>query len=116
MSGEERAARPALADRRCRPLPAGTPALTAAECAAYLEQLPGWAIAGERLRRDYRLPDFARALALVNAIGALAEAEDHHPDIALSWGRVGVALWTHSVGGLSENDFILAAKIEALPR
>jgi len=116
MSGEERAAQPALADRRCKPLPTGTPALAAAECTAYLDRLPGWAIVEGRLRRDYRLPDFARALALVNAIGALAEAEDHHPDIALGWGRVGVELWTHSVGGLSENDFILAAKIEALPR
>lgn len=116
MSAEERSARPTLAARHCRPLPAGAPALTAAECAAHLAALPGWAIDGERLRREYRLPDFARALALVNAIGALAEAEDHHPDIALSWGKVGVALWTHSVGGLSENDFILAAKIEALPR
>lgn len=116
MSAEERAARPPLADRHCRPLPAGTPALAAADCAAYQDQVPGWAIADGRLSREYRLPDFARALALVNAIGALAEAEDHHPDIALGWGRVGVALWTHSVGGLSENDFVLAAKIEALPR
>ncbi len=106
----------ALAQRHCRPLPVGTPALADADCTAYLALLPGWKVAAGRLRREYRLPDFAGALALVNAIGALAEAEDHHPDIALSWGKVGVELWTHSVGGFSENDFILAAKIEALPR
>jgi 4a-hydroxytetrahydrobiopterin dehydratase len=103
-----------LAQRHCRPLPAGTPALTAEACRAFLGELPGWSLADSRLRREYRFPDFAKALAFVNAVGAQAEAEDHHPDIALSWGKVGVAIWTHSVGGLSENDFILAAKIEAL--
>ena len=106
----------ALAQRRCRPLPAGTPALAAAACQAYLGELPGWTLAAGRLRGAFRFPDFAQALAFVNAIGALAEAEDHHPDLTLSWGKVGVELWTHSVEGLSENDFILAAKIEALPR
>ena len=116
MRGGEPRPGEALAARRCRPLPSGTPALAAADCAAYLAQLPGWELAAGRLRRTYSLPDFARALALVNAIGGLAEAEDHHPDIALSWGKVGVELWTHSVDGLSENDFILAAKIEALDR
>jgi 4a-hydroxytetrahydrobiopterin dehydratase len=105
-----------LAARRCRPLPAGTPALADADCTAFLALLPGWKVAAGRLRREYRFPDFAKALAFVNAAGAQAEAEDHHPDIALSWGKVGVELWTHSVNGLSENDFILAAKIEALPR
>ncbi len=105
-----------LAQRRCRPLPAGTPALAAVACRTFLAELPGWELAAGRLRREFRFADFAEALAFVNAIGGLAEAEDHHPDIALSWGKVGVELWTHSVDGLSENDFILAAKIEALPR
>ncbi len=68
------------------------------------------------LRREFRFPDFAAALAFVNRIGELAEGEQHHPDIALGWGRVAVATYTHSIGGLSENDFILAAKIDALPR
>ena len=116
MSGGEPRRGEALAARRCRPLPAGTPALDLPACQDYLAQLPGWALAAGRLHAEYRFPDFARALAFVNAVGALAEAEDHHPDIALSWGKVGVALWTHSVSGLSENDFILAAKIAALPR
>ncbi|MCB1161085.1 MAG: 4a-hydroxytetrahydrobiopterin dehydratase [Candidatus Krumholzibacteriia bacterium] len=104
-----------LAERHCRDLPAGTPALADGELRSLLEQVPGWTVDGERLRRDYRFPDFVTALAFVNRVGALAEAEGHHPDLELAWGRVGVALWTHSVGGLSENDFILAARMNALP-
>ena len=71
-------------------------------------------IDGQRLEREYRLPDFAAGLALVNRIGALAEAQDHHPDLLLAWGRVRITVWTHSVGGLSLNDFILAAHIDRL--
>jgi len=66
------------------------------------------------VRRVYRLPDFASGLALVNSIGALAQAQDHHPDLLLAWGRVEITLWTHSVSGLSRNDFILAAHIDRL--
>ena len=105
-----------LVHQHCTPLPPGTPPLAAAEQAALLGQLdPAWRIVdGHHLEREYRLADFARGLALVDAIGALAEAEDHHPELLLAWGRVRVRLWTHSVGGLSRNDFILAARIDRL--
>jgi 4a-hydroxytetrahydrobiopterin dehydratase len=104
-----------LAQRHCRELPAGTPALSDADRRALLEQVPGWSVDGERLRRDYSFPDFVTALDFVNRVGAVAEEEGHHPDLQLGYGRVGVELWTHSVGGLSENDFILAARVNALP-
>ena len=71
-----------------------------------------WTIsAGPRLGKTWKFPDFATALAFVNRIGAIADAEDHHPDVALSWGRVAVELWSHAAGGLTENDFIVAATI-----
>lgn len=102
-----------LADRHCSPSTRRTPRLTYAHVEALLAQVPEWTVIdGRRIEREYRLPDFASALDLVNRIGAIAEAEDHHPDIALSWGRVGVVLWTHVIDGLSENDFIVAAKCE----
>jgi 4a-hydroxytetrahydrobiopterin dehydratase len=106
-----------LADEHCTPLPTGTPPLSPADLPALVAQLdPAWQMVdGHHLKRTFKLPDFALGLALVNAIGALAEAEDHHPDLLLGWGRVEVTLWTHSVGGLSRNDFILAAQIDRLP-
>jgi 4a-hydroxytetrahydrobiopterin dehydratase len=106
-----------LADEHCTPLPAGTPPLSSADWPVLVAQLdPAWQVVdGHHLKRTFKLPDFARGLALVNAIGALAEAQDHHPDVLLAWGRVEVTLWTHSVGGLSRNDFILAAQIDRLP-
>jgi len=96
----------------------GVPPLSEAEIAPLLDQLQsGWEVlGGERLKRDYRFPDFATALRFTNEIGALAEAEGHHPDILLAWGRVEVTLWTHKVGGLTESDFILAAKIDEIDK
>lgn len=102
-----------LARRTCTPCRDGMPALSEAEARGLLARLEGWCIAaGPRLTKSWRLADFATALAFVNRIGAIAEAEDHHPDLALAWGRVGVELWTHAAGGLTENDFIVAAKID----
>jgi 4a-hydroxytetrahydrobiopterin dehydratase len=78
-------------------------------------QLEGWNVVDEHhLEKEYRFPDFRTALAFVNRVGDAAEAEGHHPDIFLAWGKVRITLWTHSIGGLSENDFILAAKADAL--
>lgn len=106
----------ALAREHCTPLPAGARPLTATDWPPLLAQLDGaWQIVdGHHLARSWRLPDFAQALALVNRIGALAEAQDHHPDLVLRWGRVDLTLWTHTVDGLSRNDFILAAHIDRL--
>lgn len=80
---------------------------------------PSWKVTesggGEKkLARDFSFPDFAKALSFVNQIGTIAENEGHHPDIRLSWGKVAVELFTHSIGGLSENDFIVAKKIESV--
>ena len=102
-----------LARKRCIPCREGTPPLSNEEAARLLADLDGWQItAAPRLAKQWKLEDFRSALALVNTIGEIAEAEDHHPDITLSWGRVGVELWTHTAGGLTENDFIIAAKID----
>lgn len=106
-----------LASKRCEPCEAGTPPIEGAELDGLLAQLDGWEVAeGKRLRKEYRFPDFREALAFVNRLGQLAEEEGHHPDICFTWGKVRVELWTHSVGGLSTNDFVLAAKTDRLPR
>jgi 4a-hydroxytetrahydrobiopterin dehydratase len=108
---------PALRDRHCRSYPEGTPALEPDRCDELLAEIPGWRIIdGHHLRGEWSFPNFLDALAFVNAAGALAEAEQHHPDLFLSWGKVAVEIWTHTVNGLSESDFILAARLEALPR
>jgi 4a-hydroxytetrahydrobiopterin dehydratase len=89
------------------------PALTADEIAALLPQLDGWSVEGDKkLTKSYTFPDFVQALAFLNRAGAVAEEEGHHPDLLLTWGKVGVELTTHAIGGLSENDFILAAKLD----
>ena len=105
-----------LAKRRCIPCEGGIPKLEAGDAATLLRQLSGeWSIVeGHHLHRDYRFPDFVTALAFVNRVGALAEENGHHPDLFLAWGKVGVTVLTHAVDGLTESDFILAAKIDAL--
>ena len=107
----------ALTSKHCVPCEGGVPALSADEIAPLMTQVPGWALAGDtKLTKTYTFPDFAQALAFVNRAGAVAEEEGHHPDLFLTWGKVGVELTTHAVGGLTENDFILAAKLdEVLP-
>lgn len=104
-----------LADRKCQPCAPGTPALRGPALAALQAETPGWSIRQDHdLYREFRFPDFAVALAFVNRVGAVAEQEGHHPDLTLGWGRVGITIWTHSVGGLTESDFVLAAKIDRL--
>ena len=71
---------------------------------------------GRMLKRDFEFKDFKRALAFTNKVGALAEKVQHHPDVSLAWGKVGLTIWTHSIGGLSEADFSLAEKIGKLPQ
>jgi 4a-hydroxytetrahydrobiopterin dehydratase len=102
-----------LAAKRCAPCEAGTPPLGAAEVERLAGQLDGWQVVdGKRLVKEYRFPDFRQALAFVDRLGEVAESEGHHPDIYLTWGKVRIELSTHSIGGLSENDFILAAKAD----
>ena len=105
-----------LARQRCVPCSGGVPPLTTGERQLLLAQLGGeWQIVdGHHLERSFSFEGFRQALAFTNRIGELAEAEGHHPDIHLSWGRVRVTIWTHKIDGLTESDFILAAKIEEL--
>lgn len=90
--------------------------LTIPQAEKLLKELTDWTLhSGARsIHKTYRFKDWQEALAFVNRIGEIAEAEGHHPDVELHWGRVGVTLTTHAIGGLSENDFIVAAKIDAL--
>lgn len=108
----------ALASERCVACRPGSPHVGEAEAAALLREIPDWRIVERdgvrRLERVFSFPDFLTALAFTNRIGALAEDEGHHPALTTEYGRVTVAWWTHSIGGLHRNDFILAAKTSAV--
>ena len=107
-----------LTRRRCQSCESGGAALGEEQLSAYLAALPQWRRTGDgrRIRREWRVKDFVTALDFFRRVGDLAEQEDHHPDLHLTGYRnVAIELWTHALGGLSENDFILAAKIDQLP-
>ncbi len=109
----------ALSDKKCVPCEDdGFPPLTKEQAADFMEHVPLWSIdsASIEISRLFRFKDFKEALAFTNQVGALAEEQGHHPDIRLGWGKVGVTLTTHSIKGLSENDFVLAAKIDLLEK
>jgi 4a-hydroxytetrahydrobiopterin dehydratase len=105
-----------LVERRCVRCGPGTPPLDQAAIESLLPKVPGWAVeesAGHpMLTRTYKFKGFMPAVALVNVIAPIAEAEGHHPDLLVGWGYVTVHLWTHAAGGLTENDFIMAAKVD----
>jgi 4a-hydroxytetrahydrobiopterin dehydratase len=102
-----------LAEKSCVPCRGGVPPLTAEEFAPLLAQLDGWQVEDDRkLIKSYRFKNFRLAVDFVNAIAEVAEAEGHHPDLYVRWGEVRVYLWTHKIDGLTESDFILAAKID----
>jgi 4a-hydroxytetrahydrobiopterin dehydratase len=105
-----------LASRSCRPLAAGTPALAPEQIEALLAELPGWTFSGGAITKSWSFDDFHHTMAFVNAVAWIAHGQDHHPDMAVSYGRCSVRFNTHSIGGISENDFICAARIEALFR
>jgi 4a-hydroxytetrahydrobiopterin dehydratase len=104
----------ALRDRRCVACTGDMPRLDDAGVAALLAQVPGWRVVDGRLTRRFTFPDFVTAIRFVNRLADTAEAENHHPDFAVHYARVDVTIWTHAVDGLTENDFILAAKLDAL--
>ncbi len=107
-----------LARKHCQACSAGTPSLTGTQLQQYLNAVPLWQFSGDgrRIRREFCVKDFLTALDFFGRIGQIAEAEDHHPDLHLvGYRNVTVELWTHSVNGLTENDFILAARIDQLP-
>jgi 4a-hydroxytetrahydrobiopterin dehydratase len=102
----------ALADQNCVPCKGGTPPLTGAEISPLLAQVDGWEVREGHLQKAFKLKNFVEAVDFVNAISLVAEEEGHHPDLHVSWGRVGVELWTHKIDGLTESDFVMAAKID----
>ena len=105
-----------LASKSCVPCRGGIDPLSAPEARRLLEGTPGWTLEGDgkRLRRSFEFRDFVEAMKFVNRVADLAEQQGHHPDIAIHWNKVELVLWTHKIGGLHENDFILAAKIQRL--
>jgi 4a-hydroxytetrahydrobiopterin dehydratase len=105
-----------LAEKQCVPCRGGVEPLKGEVIVQLAEQLqPGWKVVGEHhLERGFKFKDFRQALDFVNRVGEIAERENHHPDIMLGYGKVVIQLWTHKIHGLHENDFVLAAKIDAL--
>jgi 4a-hydroxytetrahydrobiopterin dehydratase len=104
------------ASKKCVPCEGGVPAFTPAQAEEGLTSLRGWDLRDEhkKIHKHLRFKDFKEAMRFVNAMADLAEAEGHHPDFAVHYNTVDVTLWTHAVGGLSENDFILAAKLDRI--
>lgn len=107
-----------LTQMKCTACRKGEPTVTDAEIAELHPQVRDWSIVEregvKRLERAFKFPDFAQALAFTNKVGSIAEAEGHHPAILTEWGRVMVTWWTHKIGGLHRNDFIMAAKTDQL--
>jgi 4a-hydroxytetrahydrobiopterin dehydratase len=107
-----------LTRKRCTPCEGGVPSLPPEQVRELLAQLPAWKQTADRqrIRREWRVKDFLTALDFFQRVGRLAEDEGHHPDLHLvGYRNVAIEIWTHAIGGLSENDFILAAKIDTLP-
>jgi 4a-hydroxytetrahydrobiopterin dehydratase len=108
-----------LVNKKCVPCHGGVSALSADEARSMLDRLlSGWQLVedGKALKREFKFADFYRAMSFVNAVAHIANSEDHHPDIECGWGYVRIRYQTHAIGGLHENDFICAAKIDALPQ
>lgn len=105
-----------LLDKKCKPCEGGMPSLTGSEIKPFLAEIPGWSlIDNKQIQKEYKFKNFLSAVQFINKIANVSEDEGHHPDILLhSWNKVKVMLTTHAIDGLSENDFILAAKLDAL--
>jgi 4a-hydroxytetrahydrobiopterin dehydratase len=104
-----------LAQKHCVPCRGGVPPLAGVELDRLSGQVSGWEVVrSHHLVKGFAFPDFRTALEFVNRVGDLAEQEGHHPDLYLSWGKVDVHIWTHKIDGLTESDFILAAKIDQI--
>jgi len=105
-----------LSEKHCVPCRGGIPPLEESEARRLLANVPDWKLEerGTRLVRRFEFQDFKKAIEFVNRVAEVAEEEGHHPDIAIHWNKVDLVLWTHKIGGLHENDFILAAKIDRL--
>jgi 4a-hydroxytetrahydrobiopterin dehydratase len=104
-----------LADKKCIPCTGGVPALKGKELKTLHKAVPKWVVIKQHhITRAFTFLDFKQALKFVNRVGALAEKQGHHPDILLAWGKAEITMWTHKIDGLTESDFIMAAKIDRL--
>ena len=104
-----------LSKRQCTPCRGGVPKLAGAELFAYFKRLQGWQLVEEHhIYKEYKFANFKQALAFANLVGDLAERENHHPTVCISWGNARVEFFTHVIDGLHENDFIMASKIDAI--
>ena len=103
-----------LSEKRCVPCEGGVDKLTVQQIEQFMPEIPEWRLQDDVLVRRFNFDNFIQALEFTNQVGALSEAEAHHPEIVLNWGRVDLRIWTHAIDGLSENDFILAAKVDRL--
>ena len=104
-----------LAEKTCVPCRGGVPPLTPEEIRPLAAQVHSWTVVrNHHIQREFKFADFKEALQFVNKVGELAEEQGHHPDILLAWGKAEVSIWTHKIDGLTESDFILAAKIDAI--
>ena len=103
-----------LATRKCKPCEGGVPAYTAEQAREMLQDLKGWILEEGRLAKVYPFANYHHTMAFVNALAWVSHREDHHPDLEVGYNKCRVVYWTHAVGGLSENDFICAAKCDAL--
>ena len=102
-----------LARKQCVPCRGGIPPLSGKDLESLAKQVPNWKVVdAHHITRAFVFPDFKQALAFVNKVGEIAEEQGHHPDILLAWGKAEVTTWTHKIDGLTESDFILAAKID----
>jgi 4a-hydroxytetrahydrobiopterin dehydratase len=104
-----------LAERQCVPCRGGVPPMKGSEIEKLSNQLQGWQVVNEHhLQKIYQFKDFRETLQFVNRVGELAEEQGHHPDICFGWGKANLTIWTHKIDGLTESDFVLAAKIDKL--
>jgi 4a-hydroxytetrahydrobiopterin dehydratase len=101
-------------EKRCIPCEGGVPKVSEEQAAEWLKTLSGWEVRGDRLHKTLTLKDFRAAMSLLNQVAEVAEEEGHHPDFCVHYNRIEFTVWTHAIGGLSENDFILAGKIDSL--
>lgn len=103
-----------LTQKKCVPCEAGTPPLDESEVNKLLKQIPTWTLKDGHLYKKFKFKDFIEAMKFINSVADIAEQEGHHPDFSVHYNKVEIELWTHAINGLSENDFILAAKIDRI--
>ncbi len=105
-----------LAKKRCLPCEGFVKALSKKEYFPLLKKVPKWSLKAEKISRKFIFKDFKEAMVFVNNVATIAESEGHHPDISIHWNEVSLELWTHALNGLSQNDFVLAAKIDRIKK